>query len=207
MSWLDFLVIAIIVVAAYMGMKRGLIGAAIGALGGFIGWLVAGQVSDDLGGLAGDSLPNDTWVTVISYAIIIILALVLSGFVTKIERPLLSVATLGLTSMVDRLGGLALGLILGLAISGALIVFMARLAYNFELPDEGIAGTVTEKIPNVEETREFVEDSLIDSTIAEAFIDLTDALPGDALGFVPSDFEAALDILEQRIEEEKEDSS
>ena len=202
MNWIDLVVIAVIVVGAVVGMKTGLIGAVIGAAGAFIGWLVASQVSDNVGGLFDSSLSNDTWVTVIVYAGIIIVALVLAGFVAKVIRPFLTVATLGLSSMVDRLGGLALGFVLGLAISGALILVLARFAYDFEIPEEGVAGAVAERIPNVEETRERLEDDLADSALVGIFIDIADAIPGNTLGFVPTDFKSSLDILEETIERE-----
>lgn len=214
MNWLDFVIIAIIVVVTFVGLKVGLLGAVFTAAGVFAGWILAGQLSDDVGkivaNIAGDSLTADTWVTVISYATIIILALIASGLAWRIVRPLLTVATLGLSGMVDKLGGLALGFIVGLAISGALITLAARFSYDFErfVPDEAIAGSlenfvpdVAGKLANIERTREKVEEALADSALVEIFINITDALPGDALGFAPSDFKAALDLLELEIDE------
>lgn len=151
MNWFDIVIIAIIAVGAFMGMRTGLIGAAITAVGGIIGWLIAGRLSDKVGGLFGDSLSNDTIVTVISYIVIVAVALFIARIVARIVRPILSIATLGLSSMVDKLGGLALGLLLGLAISSAFIVVMARFAYNFELPGEGIVGAAAASIPNVQD--------------------------------------------------------
>ena len=212
MNWFDFVIISVVVVVTLVGMKVKLLGAAFTTAGIFAGWILAGHLSDDVGEIvanrAGDSLTADTWITVISYTIIIILALIASGLVWKIVRPLLTVATLGLSGMLDKLGGLALGLVVGLALSGALITVSARLAYDFErfVPEEAIAGSlenlipdVADKLASVEETRERVEDALVDSALVEVFIDITDAIPGDALGFVPSDFKGALDILELEI--------
>ena len=205
MNWLDFVIIAIVVVAAVMGMKTGLIGTAFGAVGAFVGWLVAAQVGDQVGGLFDKSVTNDTTITVITYALIMIAGLVAAGIIWRIARPFLSVATLGLAGMVDKLGGVVLGLAVGVAVSGALIVVLARFAYDFEAPEEGVAGRVADQIPNVQKTRGTVDDALTGSAIVDAFVDITDALPADALGFIPSDFETSLDILERNIE--AEDSS
>lgn len=207
MNWLDIVLIVIVVGSTLMGFKRGLIGAAIGTVGGFVGWLLAGQYSDDIGTIFDSSVSNDTIVTVVSYVIIIAVALVVAGIVARIVRPLMTIATLGLSSMVDKLGGLALGFILGLAIAGALILAMARMSYDFELPDEGIAGKVSERIPRVDDARETVENALIGSSIVSAFINVSDAIPGNALGFVPSDFKVSLDILEEKIDADAESSS
>ena len=188
-----------------MGMKIGLIGAAFTAVGMLVGWLLAGQWSDDVGALFGDSLSNDTIVTVLSYAIIIGAAVAVSRVAAKFIKPLLTVFTLGLSGMVDRLGGLALGLLFGAAISGAIIMALARLTYDFDtsavtgLVPEQVAGQVArieEQLAKVEDVREQLETSLTGSQLVSVFITVTDAIPADALGFVPSDFKAALDILE-----------
>ena len=202
MNWLDILLIVVLLGSAVQGMRMGLIGAAIGAIGILVGWQLAGQFSDDLGGLVGDSLSTDTWVTVVAYVIIMGLSIVVAGIVARIVRPILSVGTLGLSSMVGRLGGVALGLVVGVILPGALIIAMARFAYNFDLPEEGIAGSVAQRIPNPDETRQSVEDALVGSGIVSVFIDVADALPADTLGFIPSDFKAALDILEERIDQD-----
>ena len=55
-NWFDFVLLAIIAVGAVMGLRIGLIGAAFTVVGVFVGWLLAGQWSDDVGGLFGDSL-------------------------------------------------------------------------------------------------------------------------------------------------------
>ena len=199
MNWLDLVLIALVVVGAFLGMRVGLIGAAFTAAGIIIGWLLAGQLSDDVGGWFDKSLSNDTAITVIAYVIIIALAIIVAKVVEKIVRPMLTVATVGMSVMVDKLGGLALGVLFGLIISGALIIAMARLAYNFEFPEEGIAGRAAERI-DVLETKERVEDALIESAIVPVFVDVTDAVPASALGFVPSDFKLSLDILEQNID-------
>ena len=96
--------------------------------------------------------------------------------------------------MVNKLGGLALGIVIGATVSFALIVVSARLTYDFQLPDGGVAGSVTEQ-----SSREWLEGVLVDSTIVSTFVDVADAVPGSTLGFIPSDFEAALNILEERL--------
>ena len=212
MNWLDYVLIAILVISALAGMKFGFIRAALTAIGVYPGWILAGQYSGELGALFEDSLSNDTLVTVISYAIIMLAALAGASIAAKIIRPLLTVFTLGLSSLVDKLGGLALGLVIGIAIAGALIIGMARLTYNFDTSTildavpEQVAGQVADKVAlveaqlaNVDEVRDQLETALTGSTIVAIFIDVTDFIPADALGLVPDDFKIALDFLEVSI--------
>ena len=289
MNWLDFAIIAVLIVSALFGMRYGLIKAAIMAVGIFIGWLFAGQFADKVGEPFADSLQNDTLVTVLSYAIIMVAAIIVASITAKIIKPLLTVFTLGLSGLVDKLGGLALGVVMGIAISGALIVGLARFTYNFD-PETLVAsipGQITDQLAKldavkealensdlgaelqdqlakvddvktslgaaltesqvaeqlakvgeikdlvgdtqegseltqqlsdltevasafedargtmsakVEETKDALETPLTESQLVSVFVDVSDALPGDALGFVPADFRVALDILKDKIE-------
>ena len=198
MNWLDIVILITIVVGVWRGVKTGIIGAAIMAVGGLVGWMVAGRVSDDIGGIF-DSLASDTIVTTASYVIIIAAAILASIYIAKIVRPALTAATLGLSAAVDKIGGLVLGLVFGLVVSAVLIVAMARLTYDFEPPDAGPVPLTTSGVP-VEATRQLLEDTLAESAAAPLFVDVLDVLPGNALGFVPSDFKASLDILDARID-------
>ena len=209
MNWFDFVLLGILVVAALAGMRYGLIRAAFNTVGVYAGWLLAGQLSDDLGALFSNSLSNDTLVTVISYAIIIFGVIIAANVAIKFVRPLLTAFTLGLSSMVDRLGGLALGLLVGLAIAGAVIIGAARLTYDFdtETLTRAIPGQVAGQVPQmaqqleqVKAAQQALETALTGSQLVSIFINITDAIPGNALGFVPSDFKTALDILEANIE-------
>ena len=179
-------------------------------------------MADDIGGLFENSLTADTLVTVVSYAVIIITSVVIIGFIGKILKPILVIGTLGTAGMADKLGGVALGLIIGLAIAGMFITAMARFTYNFSVPNpdievpglSGVApggqasaatGAVTERagdiaLPFVDEKKEAVEDALTASTIVPIFMTVRGALPGHTLGFIPADFAAALDILQAELD-------
>ena len=209
MNWLDIVIIAVLLVSAFFGMRMGLIGAAFTAVGVLIGALLAGQWADDVGSLFEDSLANDTLVTVVSYAIIIVGAVIVANIVVKFVRPLLSVLTLGLSSLIDKLGGIALGLVVGLAISASIITGLARLTYNFDLltADEGLGAKAVEQITKLDErfarvadVKEGLETALTESALVPIFIDITTALPANALGYIPADFKVSLEILEQNIE-------
>ena len=197
MNWFDYLLLAIIAAGAVAGMRLGVIGAAFMAVGGLVGWMLAGRLSDDVGGLLS-SVSGDTWVTSLSYVVIVGLSVIAAAYAWRLARPLLMAATMGMSGMVNKLGGLALGIVIGATVSFALIVVSARLTYDFQLPDGGVAGSVTERVP-VQSSKEWLEGVLVDSTIVSAFVDVADAVPGSTLGFIPSDFEAALNILEERL--------
>ena len=196
MNWLDIAILVFLVVGGFYGLKSGLIGATVGAAGIVVGVWMAGQFSDDVGELLTDSISNDTMVTVASYAIIIVVVIVATWMARKILRALISMVFLG---WLDRLGGLGLGLVAGAAISGALITGLARFTYNFEIPSGGLPQQVVGRLLPVADAKAWSENALIGSSLVPTFIDVADALPADALGFVPADFRVALDILQAKI--------
>ncbi len=198
MNWLDIVLIVIFVVALLQGLKLGLLGAAVTAVGAVVGWQLAGQFSDDVGGIFGGT--GDTVATVVTYVIVISLSMTAVRFAYRLVRPFMIV--IPIVPLVDRLGGVVLGLIAGVVLSGAVIVVLARVAYDFELPEGGVAGQVAERVPDPQKTRESIEGALAASSIVPKFIDVTDAIPGGAMGFVPSDFKTSLDTLSQRIDED-----
>lgn len=198
MNWLDIVLLVIIGIGLFLGLKTGLIGAAITTAGVVVGWFIAGQLADVIGGIFEASAGSDTWVTVVSYIVIIMLSVVLFRIAGKIVRPILVVGTLGAASIVDRLGGVALGLATGLALAGAVLTVAARLAYNFTLPLTDLPGA-SQVQPLVEDKKQFIEDGLVGSVIAPVFVDVRSKLPASSLGFIPSDFDAAVDILESEI--------
>ena len=203
MSWVDLAVIVILAVSALIGMRVGIVGGAVTAVGGIVGWLVAGQLADDVGGLFDRWINVDTAVTVISYAVIVFAGLAGGVYVARIGKPLLAALTLGLSTMTDRLGGLVIGLITGLVISAALIVLLGRATYSFELPEEGLAGTATARVSRQLtdlEVRESMEKALTESGFVRALVNVADALPSGALGFIPSDFETTFDLLGEEID-------
>jgi membrane protein required for colicin V production len=201
MNWLDWVLLAIIAISAFMGMKVGLIRAALGFVAMIIGWIFAGQVSDKVGGIFDSSLSNDTIVTVTTYAVLMI-AIISTGFITKIIKPIMAIFTLGLSSMVDKLGGLALGLLFGFAIVGVVIIAGARLTYDFDTSvlEDKLPGQVSDQLPKIDDVSEKLETALSESTIVETVVNVMDALPAGALGLAPSDFGTAMGILDFVIE-------
>ena len=105
MNWVDYMLLALLVASLFMGMRTGLIETAFVAVGALIGWQLAGQFADDIGALFEGTPVADTWVTVISYFIIIVLTMAVVRYIAKFVKPLLTVFTVGLSAMVDKLGG------------------------------------------------------------------------------------------------------
>ena len=211
MNLFDVTLLAMLLICALTGIRVGLIKATFSAAAAILGWLLAAQYSSDIAKIFGDSLQSHTIFTVVFYSIIVIAAVAISPKITKIVKPLLAFLTLGLSSMVDRLGGLLLGVVMGIAICSTIILGISRITYDFEvsdltdnIPDFGQTNTqmykvveIGENVVNVKDAKEGMETFLSESKVVSLFIKVTNSLPNNALGFVPTDFNVALELLDE----------
>lgn len=208
MNWIDIVIVLIVAASLVWGLKTGVIPMVFTVVGMLIGWWLAGQYADDVGGLVGDWGTFDTAVTVVCYAAIVSLSVFVASKLGSLVKPFLVIGTLGTAGMADKIGGLLIGLLIGLVITGAFIVVLARLSFDLEVstPDVQIAGGAEimrlagGKVAAITEKRQVMVNSLRGSTVVPVFLDMVDLVPGSALGFIPGDFQASLDILREDID-------
>ena len=206
MNWLDIAIISLLGISILMGWRTGLLAAAFSAGGAAVGVFLAGRFSDDVSDLLTDSVSSDTLATVIAYAAILVAVFVAA----QVLRGVLTVPVKGAMKAVsidwmDNLSGVALGLVLGLALSGALIAMMARFASDLPT-DVEVSNMDLSGVPRTE-FQDGLNESLLGSILVPAFLEVRGAIPGDSLGFVPDDFDVALDILEAQIDGESREGS
>ncbi len=208
MNWIDIVLLVIVLVSLIWGIQTGVMRTLFVAIGIVLGWWLAGQFADDVGGLAGDLPALNSIVTAVAYWVIIIGTAVVVKKVGDIIRSAMVVGTLGAAGFADRLGGLLLGLVIAIALTSAVVIALTRLSSDFTVstPNVSIPGTELTivsggKVAVVESRRDALTNSLAESSVVSAFLTARDTLPEGMLGFVPGDFQAGFDILEDYISE------
>ena len=196
MNWLDLGFITLVIACGVVGVWLGLIRAALAALGAVLGILVAGQVSDDLGGLYASYISNETLANVIAYGLVILASIIVARVITIVVLKVVNLLAMG---WVDKLAGLAMGLVAGAAITWAAIGGLAQVTYNSDLIEKGVAAGGLQDKANVTQVKDSLEGALIGSALVRVVVQVTDILPANALGFVPSSFMVALETLELRM--------
>ena len=200
MNWFDILLLVILVAALVWGVRTGILQTVFVAIGVVVGWWLAGWYADDVGGLAGGVAFADSFITSMAYWIIIALVTAVVVKIGGLIRTALNIGTLGAVGMGDRIGGLILGGIVGLVVVCAVIIMLARLAFDFtvEVPTSDLPGRGP-GIVSIENQRQALVDALSESRGVSAFLSVRDALPESMLGLVPDDFDMGLDILDQNM--------
>ena len=208
MNWLDLVLLGILAASIAVGVRLGLIKAVLVAAAVYVGGLVAGRLSGEVGGFLGglvsmegnlgelwsNTVQNETILTVATYAVIIAAFLLIARALSKLAF-VLKLATMGLSGVVDRGGGLLLGLLIGVALTSALVLGLAALAYGTDYDD-----TLSGAGARVEGAVESLEGTLVGSRLAALHLDVFDLLPGNALGYVPPGFSSAVSALRSGME-------
>ena len=193
LNWVDFVILGVAVIGIFVGWRIGFLGAIFTTVGVVIGMLLAGQLADDIAAALTESVSSDAIATAMAYAILVGGSIAAAMVARNITKKILSLVLLG---WVDSLGSLALGLVAGVLLAGALITFAAR--YSQDLPEGGLAGALVEMTG----IRGNINDALVESSLVPVWLDVVDALPASALGLIPGDFSLALQELELRVEAE-----
>ena len=117
MNWLDIIIIVVIVISAFVGLKNGIIRAALSLAGLIVGVILAGRyyvlLSERL-----SFIPQDSIAKIVAFLIILIGIMIIASVIAGFLKWGVSIVGLG---WVNRLCGAVFGLILGTIFCGALL--------------------------------------------------------------------------------------
>ena len=188
MNWLDIVLIGLVIIGALRGFRIGLLAAAINAFALVAGWLFASQVAYALGLVGGNLAWGSASIIVAVYAITIALTVAVVQFAWRIIQKSLGIATLGASSLIDRVGGLLLGVILGAVLAVVVVLALARLTYD--IPFE--SASTSRASGNV---RDGLQRALTESVLVRTIIEETSGLPLDGFGLITPGFAESLEML------------
>ena len=194
MNSIDYVLLVIIFLSAYSGMKIGILRTTFSIGGIFLGWLFAGQFSPHLGEIISQSIRNDTIITVISYSLIILATMMVFNYSYKIVKPVLSIATLGFSNIIDKIGGIILGLLIGTLICSIIIVGITRFTYDFELPKNSVSNIVNKEIQFLKVNKD-IENNIANSFLYTNTLKIVQKIPASTFGLIPNDFKTSIQLF------------
>ena len=146
MNWLDIIIIVLIAIPTLIGLRIGIIKAALSLAGVIIGVILAGRfyvaLSEQL-----TFIPQENLAKIAAFAIILVIVMLVAGILASVLKWLASIVMLG---WVNRLGGAVLGLVLGAIFCGVLLAIWAKLLGPERLITEsGLAMLLLDRFPMV----------------------------------------------------------
>jgi membrane protein required for colicin V production len=203
MNIFDWVLVAVFVIGALLGLKWGLVQSILNFIAVYVAMLVGAQIADGLVARVTDDVQNESVATAIGYVVIFLSVFIIAQIVGKIIRPMLTIIFLG---WVDKLGGVVVGVLLGgILVTGA-VTAMARVTYP---QDEAILVEIEDLVSGDLEAakerlyqelaerygRDTLKEWLADSSLVPGVLGTRSKLPANVLGLVPGEFATALDTL------------
>ncbi len=146
MQWIDIIILLLIGIPAFMGMKVGIIKAVLSLVGIIIGVILAGRFHVAL----SENLPFNSsaeWANIAAFAIILIGVMIIAAVLASLLKMVVSAILLG---WVNRLGGAVFGLLLGAVFCGAILAIWAKfLGAGGPLSGSVIAPVLLDRFPLV----------------------------------------------------------
>ena len=187
MNWLDIVLIGFVVIGALRGYRIGLLGAVINVAMLIFGWVIASQASYAVASLMGYYGSSGRVAVLAIYAVIMVVVVLIAQIVLKAVKSALGIATFGVSSSIDRVGGLILGTVLGVGVAGIALLLLSILVYDTS------AVMISRNVSYTLET------GLVESAIVPMFIYAFEALPLSGFGIINPDLAESLAILESRL--------
>ena len=147
MNWLDIVIIVVIAISAFIGLRIGIIKAVLSLAGLIVGVILAGHyyvpLSEQLSGI----IPQANVAEIVAFAIILVGIMVIASVAALLLK---GVASLTMLGWVNRAGGAIFGLVLGGIFCGALLAILARfLGIEAVISESGLAAVLLHYFPLV----------------------------------------------------------
>ena len=197
MNWLDFVILIALVIPAFIGLKQGIIKAAMSLAGVIVGAILASNFSEELGGALG-FIDNPDIASIVAYVIILVVVMIIAAVLAKVLKFTVKAFMLG---WVDRVGGAVFGFLIGAIFMGALLAAIV----NFS---DAVGDAVTTAVDAVEDVvpgvGEDIADAVIPSLVGEGPAAIRDSVLAGilldkfplVLALLPSEFDAVRDFFE-----------
>ncbi len=208
MTWFDICILLILSIGIAFGYKIGLIRTTLITIGAIFGFVTGPNISEYIVGNY-TALPSSIpYLSIIVNGLCIIVGISIGNNITKLTKSILTVITLGLSNLVDKIGGIILGLLLAIIISTSIVVGLTRITYSFNpnfnefqeieiLPNQIKDNMLLiEEIKQIAEIQSKLEETLLESSFVPYTINGFEFLLKIVPGVFPQEFRGAINILD-----------
>ncbi len=122
MNWLDIVILVVVAIGTFLGLRIGIIRAALSLVGLIVGVILAGRYYAPLAERSS-FIPQAGAAEAVAFAIILIGVMIIASVLAGLLRWVTSAVMLG---WVNHLGGAIFGLVLGAIVSSALLAVWGK---------------------------------------------------------------------------------
>ena len=143
MNWLNIVIIIVLAISTFLGLKTGIIKAVLSLAGLIVGVILAGQLYVPLAEQLS-FIPQAGVAEVVAFAFILIGVMVIAIVLARLLKWAASVVML---SWVNHLGGAIFGLTLGAIFCGALLAIWVKWRVGSTITESIVASILLDKFP------------------------------------------------------------
>tara|TARA_B100000029_G_scaffold178230_1_gene175620 strand:- start:1223 stop:1828 length:606 start_codon:yes stop_codon:yes gene_type:complete len=199
MNLLDIIFGLIFLILIFYGFKNGLIKIALFFTSCLIGWILSSIFTPSIIGVLPKLSLDINIISGIIYFVLIIICILITSSLTKPLKSILSLATFGFSSLIDRIGGIIIGVIFAFAIITISIISLSRITYHFEVSNSNVITNYASETPFIKNKINNIENQFINSKISLNSIKLINSLNLHKTPFVPVSFSNSFEILNNNV--------
>ena len=143
MNGLDIVIIIALLIPIFIGLKLGIIMAALSLAGLIIGVVLASNFYDSVSKMLG-FIPNEDVANIVAFILILVVVMVIVALLARLLKFVASVTMLG---WVDHLGGAIFGFLMGAILWSALLATWVKFFGTGLVTESLLAGMLLDKFP------------------------------------------------------------
>jgi uncharacterized membrane protein required for colicin V production len=199
MNLLDIIFGLILLILIFYGFKNGLIKIALFFIACLIGWILSGIFTPTIIKVLPELSLDLNIISGIIYFVLIIICILITSSLTKPLKSILSLATFGFSALIDRIGGIIIGIIFAFVIITISIISLSRITYHFEVSNSNIITNYASETPFIKNKINNIEKQFIDSQVSLNSIKIINSLNLHKAPFVPVSFSNSFEILNNNV--------
>ena len=137
MNWLDIVLLIMLVIPAFIGLRQGLIKAVLSLVGLIIGVVLAGYLYKPVSNIFG-FIDNENVAYTLAFILILALVMLAAFLLARLLKAIISTVMLG---WVDNVGGAVLGFLSGFIFLSAILAIWVKF-FGSELVADSFLGRV-----------------------------------------------------------------
>ena len=145
MNWLDIVILVILVINVFVGLRIGIIKAVLSMVGVIVGVILAGRFYVPLGEQL-TFIQQAGVANIVAFIIILVGAMAVASILAALLKRTVSAVMLG---WVNYLGGAVFGLVLGAVFCSALLATWVKFFGSGLVTESFLAGVLLDKFPMI----------------------------------------------------------